>query len=187
MLSQNTLVWVGGTAASTVVVAGAVAGALLWTHPEFLWPSPPRRRSWPAPPSRRRRAFLPLPRRCARRHAPPAARRRPAASAAAPPLKPAFDVVNVDPAGRSGHRRPRRAERESRAARRRQDGRRGDGRRLGPVRHHSAGAGAGRSQPVAWPSSADKAAAGNVERGRRLGSRATEAKVAAAVPAAPSD
>ena len=40
MLSQNTLVWVGGATASTVVVAGAVAGALLWTHPEFLWPSP---------------------------------------------------------------------------------------------------------------------------------------------------
>ena len=40
MLSQNTLVWVGGATASTVVAAGAVAGALLWTHPEFLWPSP---------------------------------------------------------------------------------------------------------------------------------------------------
>ncbi|MGB3581116.1 MAG: hypothetical protein WBA40_08395, partial [Roseiarcus sp.] len=40
MLSQNTLVWVGGATASTVVAAGAVAGALLWTHPGFLWPSP---------------------------------------------------------------------------------------------------------------------------------------------------
>ena len=73
--------------------------------------------------------------------------------------------------GRSGHRWPRRAKRQGRVARRRQDGRRGDGRRLGRVRHHSAGIGAWRSQPFVGRGSG-RLGAGNVESGRRLGSAA---------------
>src|SRR5271166_797802 len=95
MLSQNTLVWVGGGAASAVVVAGAVAGVLFWNHPEFLSPSPATTQVAPsAPPT--------LP--------PPVQPATPAAGAAAPngqaaieapasPLKPAFDVVSVEPSG----------------------------------------------------------------------------------------
>ena len=98
MLPRNTLVWVGGAAASAVVVAGAVAGVLLWSHPGFLSPGPdsaPVRASAPGPetPS-----------------APNGQRTTPAANASAPgaqatieagaaPLKPAFDVVSVEPTG----------------------------------------------------------------------------------------
>src|SRR5579871_5516278 len=102
MLSQNQLVWVGGAAASAVAVVGAVAGALYWTHPEFLWPSAP-------PPQVLANAPEPK--------APSAAPAAPAAEPAAPaapvspsggeaasgatnsPLKPAFDAVNVEPTG----------------------------------------------------------------------------------------
>ena len=98
MLSQSTVIWVGGAAASTVVAAGAVAGALLWTHPSFLWPSPAATQvranaPEPQPPS-----------------VPPAAPADEAAKASSPasqavieagaaPLKPAFDVVSVEPTG----------------------------------------------------------------------------------------
>ena len=103
-LSQTTLIWVGA-AAVAVVVAGAAAGALVWTHPDFVWPGPagapveatrPRARRAqrvpPAPP-------LPPDRRGAR-----GARVRPSTAAAAsarPPshAKPAFDVVTVEPTG----------------------------------------------------------------------------------------
>jgi len=111
MPSQNTLVW-AGAAASAIVVAGA--SALYWTHPGFLWwnaavapvvasaPAEPKPRSAPA------------------ERKPPAAPAAPAAKAAAPgapapadkaavqaakaaaaptPVKPSFDVVNVDPSG----------------------------------------------------------------------------------------
>jgi nucleoid-associated protein YgaU len=94
MPSRNTLIWVGA-AASAVVAAGA--GAVVWTHPEFLWrnPTPPVAASAPAEPPT----------------APLAARTPPpAASAAAPadksptqaatsPVEPTFDVVNVDKSG----------------------------------------------------------------------------------------
>jgi nucleoid-associated protein YgaU len=97
MVSQSTLVWVGGAAASTVVAAGAVAGALLWTHPSFLWPNP-------APPQAVARAPEPMPPRVppaapAVETAAPAASAPAAGEAADSPLKPAFDVVNVEPAG----------------------------------------------------------------------------------------
>jgi hypothetical protein len=94
MPSRNTLIWVGA-AASAVVAAGA--GAVVWTHPEFLWrnPTPPVAASAPAEPP-----TAPL-----AAQSPP-----PAASAAAPadknptqaatsPLEPTFDVVNVDKSG----------------------------------------------------------------------------------------
>jgi nucleoid-associated protein YgaU len=90
MVSQSTLVWVGGAAASTVVAAGAVAGALLWTHPSFLWPNP-------APAQAVARAPEPM-----APSVPPAAPVIETAApgeAAASRLKPAFDVVNVEPAG----------------------------------------------------------------------------------------
>src|SRR5271170_3486030 len=101
MLSQNMLVWVGGAAASTVVVAGAVAGALLWTHPGFLWPSPPATQVEPTAPGPGRSSVAPA--------APvgePAAQTaaaepggQAASAAAASNLKPAFDIVNVAPTG----------------------------------------------------------------------------------------
>lgn len=102
MLSQNTLVWVGGAAASTVVVAGAVAGALLWTHPGFLWPSPAATQVVASAPEPKTPTVPPA--------APAVQTATPAASASAPggeaaseaaasPLKPAFDAVNVEPTG----------------------------------------------------------------------------------------
>src|SRR5271163_1925154 len=90
MVSQSTLVWVGGAAASTVVAAGAVAGALLWTHPGFLWPNP-------APAQAVARA--PEPKAPSVPPAAPAIETAAPGEAAASPLKPAFDVVNVEPAG----------------------------------------------------------------------------------------
>jgi nucleoid-associated protein YgaU len=102
MLSQNTLVWVGGATASTVVVAGAVAGALLWTHPGFLWPSPAATQVVASAPEPKTPTVPPA--------APAVQTATPAASASAPggeaaseaaasPLKPAFDAVNVEPTG----------------------------------------------------------------------------------------
>ena len=103
MLSQNQVVWVGGAAASTVAVVGAVAGALYWTHPAFLWPSPPAPQvlaSAPEPKAaqrssggarRRARGACPL--------AVSAPGGQAATEATVPPLKPAFDAVNVEPTG----------------------------------------------------------------------------------------
>jgi nucleoid-associated protein YgaU len=102
MLSQNTLVWVGGATASTVVAAGAVAGALLWTHPGFFWPSPAATQVVASAPEPKTPTGPPA--------APAVQTATPAASASAPggeaaseaaasPLKPAFDAVNVEPTG----------------------------------------------------------------------------------------
>ena len=97
MPSRNTLIWVGA-AALAVVAAGA--GAVVWTHPDFLERNP---------------ADLPLvarapvePKTPTVSPALPAAPATPPASAPAPAdkpptqtaaLEPAFDVVNVDPSG----------------------------------------------------------------------------------------
>jgi nucleoid-associated protein YgaU len=98
MPSQTTLIW-AGTAAAAVVVAGAGAAALVWTHPDFVWPGPdstpiearapdPTTPTVPAASSAGQTAAL----------APGA--EAPAANAAAPPgVKPAFDVVTVEPTG----------------------------------------------------------------------------------------
>ena len=102
MVSRDKLVWVGGAAASTVVAAGAVAGALFWIHPGFLWPNPaPTQVSARAPELEAPSVPPPAP---AAETAPPAATApapggQSTSVAAASPLKPAFDVVNVDPAG----------------------------------------------------------------------------------------
>jgi nucleoid-associated protein YgaU len=97
MRSQNALIW-AGAAASAVVVAGT--SALYWTHPGFLWwnhaggpivanvPAEPKTQSVPP-------AVPATP--------PPPSASAPGGNAsneaAASPLKPTFDVVNVDPSG----------------------------------------------------------------------------------------
>ena len=102
MLSQNQVVWVGGAAASTVAVVGAVAGALYWTHPAFLWPSPPAPQVLASAPEPKAPSVPPA--------APAVEPAAPAAAVSAPggqaaseatvsPLKPAFDAVNVEPTG----------------------------------------------------------------------------------------
>ena len=100
MPSQNTLVWIGA-AASAAVVAGA--SALYWTHPGFLWrnlaeapvvasaPSESKPPTVPPPPPA-------VPAAPPTASAPPPADKAPT-QAAATPLKPSFDVVNVDPSG----------------------------------------------------------------------------------------
>jgi nucleoid-associated protein YgaU len=96
MRSQNALIRVGA-AASAVVVAGT--STLYWTHPGFLWwnhargpivanvPAEPKTQSVPP-------AVPATP--------PPPSASAPGGNAsneAAAPLKPTFDVVNVDPSG----------------------------------------------------------------------------------------
>ena len=99
MLSQNTLVWVGGTAASTVVAAGAVAGAMLWTHPGFLWPNPAATQAVASAPEPKAPGVPPAVQTATPTASAPALGGDAASEAAAPPLKPTFDVVNVAPTG----------------------------------------------------------------------------------------
>ena len=99
MASRNTLVW-AGAAASAAVVAGA--SALYWSHPGFLWwnvseapvvagaPAPAEREPPTAPAAQP--AAPPAP-------SAPAADNATPKQAAALPLEPAFDVVNVAPSG----------------------------------------------------------------------------------------
>jgi len=96
MPSQSTWVWAGAATASTVVAAGAVAGAVLWTHPGFLWPNPAPTQavaSAPVPTAPSVPAAVPTVETTAAASAPATS------EAAAAPLKPAFDVVNVEPSG----------------------------------------------------------------------------------------
>jgi nucleoid-associated protein YgaU len=99
MLSRRTLVWVGA-AGSAVVAAGA--GAVVWTHPGLLRPSPaaapPVLASAPAEP---KPANIPAAAPAVQTPPPAPSAPAPATQAPAPasPLKPAFDVVNVDPSG----------------------------------------------------------------------------------------
>jgi nucleoid-associated protein YgaU len=90
MPSRNTLIWVG---AAAVVVVAAGAGAVVWTHPELLEPNPADIPVVANVPPESKPSIIP----------PPVAVTPPAASAPsndkASPLKPAFDVVNVDPSG----------------------------------------------------------------------------------------
>jgi nucleoid-associated protein YgaU len=98
MLSQNRLVWVGGAAASTAVVAGAVAGVLYWTHPGFLWPTPAAPEVLASAPEPKASSVPPA--APAVEPAAPAATASPSGrEAAVSPLKPAFDAVNVEPTG----------------------------------------------------------------------------------------
>ena len=90
MPSRNTLIWIGA-AALAVVAAGA--GAVVWTHPDFLEQNP---------------ADIPVVARAPIESKPPIVAPAPPAAPATPPasppaqtagLGPAFDVVNVDPSG----------------------------------------------------------------------------------------
>ena len=103
MLSQNRLVWVGGAAAS-IVVAGAAAGALIWTHPGFLWPSSVATQVEasalePKAPSLSAAAPVGAPEAPSAAAAEPGNHAAGAVVVAAVPIKPSFDVVNVDPTG----------------------------------------------------------------------------------------
>jgi nucleoid-associated protein YgaU len=89
MPSRNMLIWIG---AAAFVVVAAGAGAVVWTHPDFLEQNPadiPLAANAPAEP---KAPTVPA--------SPPAA---PAPAAKTPTqtaaLEPAFDVVNVDPSG----------------------------------------------------------------------------------------
>jgi nucleoid-associated protein YgaU len=93
MPSQRTLVWVGA-AALAVVIAGA--GAVVWTHPDFLEQNPADIPLVARAPAESKPPIAP--------GAPPVPATPPAASAPASGDKtstpgPAFDIVNVDPSG----------------------------------------------------------------------------------------
>jgi nucleoid-associated protein YgaU len=102
MPSQSMLIWVGAAGVAFVVV-GAATGALVWTHPGFVWPAPGRapveaRAPEPAAPK------VPPPAPAGQTAAAPAgaepAEQAAAASAEAPSnAKPSFDVVTVQPSG----------------------------------------------------------------------------------------
>jgi nucleoid-associated protein YgaU len=90
MPSRNTLIWIGA-AALAVVAAGA--GAVVWTHPDFLEQNPADLAVAHAPAEPKAPSALPA--------APPASAPAPADKTATQTaaLEPAFDVVNVDPSG----------------------------------------------------------------------------------------
>jgi nucleoid-associated protein YgaU len=88
MASRNTLIWVGA-AALAVVAAGA--GAVVWTYPELFEPNPADLAVARAPVESKAPIVPSVP-------ATPPAASAPAANDK-PSLKPAFDVVNVDPSG----------------------------------------------------------------------------------------
>jgi nucleoid-associated protein YgaU len=93
MPSQRTLVWVGA-AALAVVIAGA--GAVVWTHPDFLEQNPADIPLVARAPAESKPPIVPT--------APPVPATPPAASVPATGDKtstpgPAFDIVNVDPSG----------------------------------------------------------------------------------------
>ena len=105
MPSQTTLIW-AGAAAAALVVAGAGAAALVWTHPDLLWPGPgstPIEARAPEPTA----PAVPAASSAGQSAAPSAAQtaalapgaEAPAANAAPPAVKPAFDVVTVEPTG----------------------------------------------------------------------------------------
>ncbi len=110
MPSQKTLIWAGAAAATLV---GAGAGALVWTHPSFVWPTPGSRLVEARAPERAAPS-LPLAPPAGQAAAPSVADEPAAApgvkpapevevaavNATAPPgVKPAFDVVTVEPTG----------------------------------------------------------------------------------------
>ncbi len=96
MASRNTLIWVGA-AALAVVAAGA--GAVVWTHPDFLEPNPADLAVARAP-AELEASGSPSSRAGCPCRAPPTAPapvdKAPTQTAA---LEPAFDIVNVDPSG----------------------------------------------------------------------------------------
>jgi nucleoid-associated protein YgaU len=105
MPSQTTLIWVG--AAGAALVVGAAAGALVWTHPDFVSPGPgpaPLEARAPEPAAPVPPPTVPPAAPAGQTAAPPAgaepAEQAAAASAEAPSSgKPSFDVVTVQPTG----------------------------------------------------------------------------------------
>jgi nucleoid-associated protein YgaU len=95
MPSRNTLIWVGA-AALAVVAAGA--GAVVWTHPDFLEPNPADFAVARAPVEPKAPSALPTAPAVPAAPPPsaPAADKAPTQTAA---LEPTFDIVNVDPSG----------------------------------------------------------------------------------------
>src|SRR5208337_4375741 len=105
MPSQKTLIW-AGVAVATLVVAGAGAGALIWTHPSFVWPGTGStlvearapERATPSPPPAPAGGQAAAPSAAQTAALAPGAEIA-AANAAPPGVKPAFDVVTVEPTG----------------------------------------------------------------------------------------
>ena len=97
MRSRNTLIWVGAVAAAALV---AGASALYWTQPGFLWRSAARTPVVASPPAEPRPPTAPpaIP-TTPPAASPPAPADKNPTEAASSPLKPTFDVVNVDPSG----------------------------------------------------------------------------------------
>ncbi|MBV9906750.1 MAG: LysM peptidoglycan-binding domain-containing protein [Hyphomicrobiales bacterium] len=94
MPSRNTLIWIG---AAAVVVVAAGAGAVVWTHPDFLEQNPADIPIVARAPVEPKTPTVPPPVPAAPPASAPApADKTPAQTAA---LEPAFDVVNVDPSG----------------------------------------------------------------------------------------
>jgi nucleoid-associated protein YgaU len=87
MPSRNTLIWIGA-AALAVVAAGA--GAVVWTHPDFLEQNPADLAVARAPAEPKPALATPP------QSAPAPVEKTPTQTAA---LEPAFDIVNVDPSG----------------------------------------------------------------------------------------
>jgi nucleoid-associated protein YgaU len=97
MPSRNTLIWIGA-AAFAVVAAGA--GAVVWTHPDFLEQNPADIPIVAHAPVESKPPIVP-PTPAPAPETPPASAPAPAdkAPAQTASLGPAFDVVNVDPSG----------------------------------------------------------------------------------------
>src|SRR5580698_5601294 len=96
MPSQRTLVWVG---AGALAVVAAGAGAVVWTHPDFLEPNPADLTVARAPVESKPPIVAPAAR--AVPEAPPASASAPVdkAQTQTTATGPAFDIVNVDPSG----------------------------------------------------------------------------------------
>jgi nucleoid-associated protein YgaU len=97
MASRNTLIWVGA-AALAIVAAGA--GAVVWTHPDFLEQNPADLLVGVTAPIESKPPIVP-PATQAVPAAPPASAPAPVdkAQTQTASLEPAFDIVNVDPSG----------------------------------------------------------------------------------------
>jgi nucleoid-associated protein YgaU len=102
MPSQSRLIWAGAGAAA-LVVAGAAAGALVWTHSGLVWPDPgstPVEARAPEPAAVTVPPTIPAgPTAAAAAGAAPAGQVAAASATSPPEIKPSFDVVTVDPTG----------------------------------------------------------------------------------------
>jgi len=103
MPSRTTLIWVGAAGAAVAVV-GAATGALVWTHPDFVWLGPgkaPVEARPPEPAAPTVPPAAPAGQTGAPAGAEPAEQAAAASAAAPSNTKPSFDVVTVDPTGQA--------------------------------------------------------------------------------------